>query len=261
MCRLERQFSDEYREAHGAGQRALFSAAHSGRLGGHGPRGDGARTLAQDARYAVRVYRRRTLVTTLALSALALAIGATTGVFSVLNAVLFRGLPFRDPARLVEVQEVQVDEDNGRAAFYGWRNGNAYLEDAAAYAAGANYTEMNLSLDAGSRRVNVAETSANFFAMLGTEVRFGCAFAADEDLEAKDAVAVIGYGLWQECFGGDPRVLGSHYPAEPRAGHGDWSGPAGLRLSGTDRGVDAHHLSQEAAAQIHRLPRERHWGG
>ena len=168
-----------------------------------------ARELRQDVRYAARVYRRRTLVTTLALSALALAIGATTGVFSVLNAVLFRGLPFRDPARLVEVQGVSVDEDNGRAAFYGWRNGNPYLEDAAAYAAAAGNTEMNLSVDAGSRRVSVAETSANFFSMLGTELHFGRAFAPDEDLEAKDAVAVIGYGLWQECFGGDPRVLGS----------------------------------------------------
>jgi len=206
---LERQFWDEYREAHGAGQRAIFwlrtladwAVSLSAEM---------LREFRQDVRYAMRVYRRRALVTTLALSALALAIGATTGVFSVLNAVLFRGLPFRDAARLVEVQGVPVDEDNGRAAFYGWRNGNAYLEDAAAYAATAGNTEMNLSLDAaGSRRVSVAETSANFFSMLGTDVGFGRAFAPDEDLEAKDAVAVIGYGLWQECFGGDPRVLGS----------------------------------------------------
>jgi putative ABC transport system permease protein len=205
---LERQFSDEYRETHGAGQRAIFWLRTLADWAVSVP-AEMARELRQDVRYAVRVYRRRALVTTLALSALALAIGATTGVFSVLNAVLFRGLPFRDTARLAEVQGVEVDEDNGRAAFYGWRNGNAYLEDAAAYAAAAGYTEMNLSVDAGSRRVSVAETSANFFSMLGTEVRFGRAFAPDEDLEDKDAVAVIGYGLWQECFGGDPRVLGS----------------------------------------------------
>ena len=206
---LERQFSDEYREAQGAGQRALFWLRTLTDWAVTLP-AEMLRELRQDVRYAARVYRRRALATTLALSALALAIGATTGVFSVLNAVLFRGLPFRDPARLVEVQGVSVDEDNGRAAFYGWRSGNPYLEDAAAYAAAPGNTEMNLSLDAaGSRRVNVAETSANFFSMLGTEVRFGRAFAADEDLEAKDAVAVIGYGLWQECFGGDPRVLGS----------------------------------------------------
>jgi predicted permease len=206
---LERQFSDEYRETHGAGQRALFWLRTLADWAVTVP-AEMARELRQDVRYAARVYRRRALVTTLALSALALAIGATTGVFSVLNAVLYRGLPFRDPARLVEVQGVPVDEDNGRAAFYGWRNGNAYLEDAAAYAAAAGNTEMNLSLDAaGSRRVNVAETSANFFSALGAELHFGRAFAPDEDLEARDAVAVIGYGLWLECFGGDPRVLGS----------------------------------------------------
>ena len=137
---LERQFSDEYRESHGAGQRALFWLRTLADWAVTLP-AEMLREFRQDARYAARVYRRRALVTTLALSALALAIGATTGVFSVLNAVLFRGLPFGDPARLVEVQEVPVDEDNGRAAFYGWRNGSPYLGDAAAYAAGANYTE------------------------------------------------------------------------------------------------------------------------
>jgi hypothetical protein len=147
---LERQFADEYHEIHGAGQRALFwlrtladwAVSVSAEM---------AREFRQDLHYAVRVYRRRALVTTLALSALALAIGATTGVFSVLNAVLYRGLPFRDAARLAEVQGVEVDEDDGRAAFYGWRHGNPYLEDAAAYAAADHYTEMNLGLDAGHR--------------------------------------------------------------------------------------------------------------
>jgi len=60
--------------------------------------------LSQDVGYAVRVYRRRPLSTGLALMALALAIGATTGVFSVVNALLIRSLPFRDPQRLVELQ-------------------------------------------------------------------------------------------------------------------------------------------------------------
>ena len=69
--------------------------------------------------------------------------------------------------------------------------------------------EMNLSGAAGSARVKVSETTSNFFSMLGREPEIGRSFAADEDVEGKNGVAVISYGLWQQFFGGDPRVLGS----------------------------------------------------
>ena len=73
----------------------------------------------QDAAHGARVYRKRPLVTALALAALALAIGATTGVFSVLSAVLLRSLPFRAADRLVQVDHAPMTAVSGRGSFYG----------------------------------------------------------------------------------------------------------------------------------------------
>jgi len=164
-------------------------------------------TLGQDLRYAARIYRRRALATTLALTALSLAIGATTGVFSVVNALLLRALPFREPQRLVQLAKfdylaIEVSE---RSTFYHWRDRAPYWQDAAAYRS----AELNLSRSGQAVRVNVARTTAGFFAALGTEPEIGRSFAPDEDVPGKDAVAVIGYGAWQQLFGGDPRVLGA----------------------------------------------------
>ena len=201
---LERQFQDEYREASGRGDKALLWLRALADLATSIP-AQIAREVRQDLGYAVRVYRQRKLVTGLALGALALAIGATTGVFSVLNALLLRGLPFRDAERLVVVQESPVDDAKGRPVFYDWRDHSAYLQDAAAFLT----WEANLSLPRASARAKVCETSSNFFAVLGVAPALGRAFGADEDVPGRAGVAVIGYGLWRRLFGGDPRALGS----------------------------------------------------
>lgn len=201
---MERHFSDEYREFQGwrgharLGLQALLDLART-------VPAEIARELWQDLHFAVRVYRRQSLATVLALAALALAIGATTGIFSVLNALLIRSLPFQDPERLVELWLGPVSVGNGRPAFRAWRDSSPYLSDAAGY----TVNEMNLGLANGSARVQVAETTANFLRMLGTEPEFGRGFAADEDTPGRNAVAVIGYGLWQRLFGGDRSALGS----------------------------------------------------
>ena len=201
---LERQFRDEYGEARSPWARGLFWLRALADLGTSIP-AEFARELRQDLAYAPRVYGRRPLVTVLAFIALALAIGVTTGVFSVVNALLIRSLPFHDPERLVEAKGNRMAGLMGRAEFYNWRDGSRYWHDVAAY----NSLEMNLSGAAGAGRVHVAETSANFFAMLGTEPDLGRAFTADEDAPGKAGIVVIGYGLWQQMFGGDPRVLGA----------------------------------------------------
>jgi putative ABC transport system permease protein len=201
---LERQFRDEYGQARSLGARVLFWLRALADLATSVP-AEFARELRQDLAYAVRVYRRRSLVTLLALTALALAIGVTTGVFSVLNALLIRSLPFRDPARLVEAVAPMQPLGIDRAGFYGWRNRSPYWDGVAAY----DSLEMNLSRAAGAGRVRVAETSASFFAVLGVAPEFGRAFTADEDVPGKNSVAVIGFGLWQQMFGGDSHVLGA----------------------------------------------------
>lgn len=201
---MERQFSDEFGEVQSKVARARLGMRALADLAKTIP-AEIARELKQDIRYAARVYRHRAFATFLAVAALALAIGATTGIFSVLNAALIRSLPFRDPERLVELWLSPTSIDGGRAAFQAWRDGSPYLSDAAGFAP----NEMNLTLAHDSVRIHMAETTANFFSMLGTEPEFGRGFASDEEVPGRDAEVIIGYGLWQQSFGGDHNALGS----------------------------------------------------
>ncbi|MBS1876656.1 MAG: ABC transporter permease [Acidobacteria bacterium] len=200
---MDRQFIDEYREVTTRGERLRFWARTCVDLATSIP-AQIASELVQDVRYARRVYGRRPLVTALAFAALALGIGATTGVFSVLNALLLRGLPFARPEELVEIQGSPVNPMGGRARFYQWRDASAYAEDIAAYSS----TDMNLGAGPEAARVTVAEVSAGFLNVMGRAPGFGRGFLPDEDLPGHDDVAVIGYALWQQLFGGDPSVLG-----------------------------------------------------
>ena len=195
---LDRQFADEHHDA------GLLNLRTFADLAVTIPR-EILREAGQDLRYAARVYRKRAVATALAFGALALAIGATTGVFSVVNALLIRSLPFRQPDRLVHATNTPVSPFDGRAAYFGWRDSSPYLQDAAAYFP----ARMNLALADRSAHVPVAEVSANFFALLGADAVFGRAFRPDEDLPGRDGVAVIGCSLWQELFGGNPGVVGA----------------------------------------------------
>ena len=201
---LERQFLDEYREARGACERAVLLLRALSDVAATVP-AEVCREFRQDLRYAMRVYRGRAVVTMLALAALALAIGATTGVFSVVNALLLRSLPFHDAERLVLEQQVVPGFDLDLASLNAWVRNSPYLEDATIYRA----AEMNLATKAGTVRVPVAETTARFFTVLGTDPPLGRAFSGDEGIAGRDQVAVIAHGLWQQLFGGDQRVLGA----------------------------------------------------
>jgi putative ABC transport system permease protein len=201
---LERQFRDDYRDLTTRPQRFWFWLGVVADLGTSIPV-ELCRELRQDAAYALRVYRRRRLVTLLALSALALAIGAATGVFSVVNAVLLRSLPFHDPARLVELRQFPVTAGSGRQKFLAWQRGAPYLAGAAAYAT----ADLNLLRDGSAQRVHAAAVSANFFQLLGAPPSFGRDFRPEEDAPGAGGVAILSYGFWQQSFGGDPQVLGS----------------------------------------------------
>jgi predicted permease len=202
---MERQFRDEYDHTDGAGARVWVAARALADLAATVP-AEILRELAQDLRHSLRIYRQRSLVTATAVLALALAIGITTGIFSVVNALLIRSLPFRDAGRLVELwRSPNLNMVSGRTRFQAAAATSPYLAGAAGFAG----NQMNLELDRGSARVQVAETTANFFELLGTTLEFGRGFSVEEDIPGKNGVAVIGYGIWQQFFGGDPRVLGS----------------------------------------------------
>jgi predicted permease len=199
---LERQFEEEYRDAGGASARAalvlrlLFDFAISWPA-------QIWRELRQDLRYSLRTYARKPFVPVMAIAALALGIGATTGVFSVVNAVLLRSLPFRQPDRLVQLFGAPGFWASP-SEFRQWATKRPYVSDAVEYVS----SELNLSSADEAVRVRVTESSANFFEVMGSQPVMGRGFAAGEDTAGNNGVAVISFGLWQQRFGGDPGVLG-----------------------------------------------------
>src|SRR5579864_637441 len=167
--------------------------------------------MFEDLKFTLRIWARHPWHTAFAVAALAIGIGANTGVFSVVNALLLRSLPFRDADRLALIHQFIPPHDSANE-FHEWRQHSAYLNDAALF----EEFDANLGGTRVGSRVHVAQTSWNFFSVLGMQPVLGTGFAPDEDvngtgwgLPGRNAVAVIGYGLWQQLFGGDPKVLGA----------------------------------------------------
>lgn len=158
----------------------------------------------QGLRYCVRVYRRRPVATALSLLTLTLAMGTTTGVFSVVSALLLKPLPFRAAERLVELQRFGRSAST-QAGFHAWRTSRSYLEDAVFYSAG----QVNLGFGDSSDRVRLTHTSSNFFSTLGIQPVRGRAFAPGEDVPGRSSVAVVSYPFWQQRLGGTADVVGS----------------------------------------------------
>lgn len=200
---IQQQFNDEYREAHTRRERAVLWLRAIADLAFSAPP-EVARELAQDLKYTLRVYQSHALSAVLAIGALALAIGASTGVFTVLNALLLRALPFAAPEQLVELRSSPVNALSGRSAFHAWSRRSAYLDGAAALSS----SQMNLAARRTAVRVTVTETSANFLSLLGMSPVVGRIFQSDEETGGRTGVAVISYGLWQQLFGADPGVSG-----------------------------------------------------
>jgi putative ABC transport system permease protein len=167
--------------------------------------------MFQDLKYTLRLWATRPWQAAFAVAALAIGIGANTGVFSVVNALLLRSLPFREPDRLALLQHFIPPHDSTKE-FHEWRQHSAYLADSALF----EENDVNLGAVRVGMRAHVAQTSWNFFSVLGTQPVLGSGFSADEDVDGtgwgvpgRNAVAVISYGLWQQLFNGDPRALGS----------------------------------------------------
>lgn len=167
--------------------------------------------MFQDVKYALRLWIRRPWQAGFAIAALAIGIGANTGVFSVVNALLLRSLPFHEPDRLALAHHFTPPHDTAKQ-FHDWSRQSQYLADAAAF----GEIDANLGGARVASRVHVAQTSWNFFSVLGTQPVLGHSFSPGDDVDAAgwglpggNASAVISYGLWQQVFAADPRALGA----------------------------------------------------
>jgi putative ABC transport system permease protein len=167
------------------------------------------RTLVQDLRYGFRMLWKSPGFTIVAVITLALGIGANTAIFSVVNSVLLRPLPYPDADRLVYLQAVNpakgiTDSNISPPDFADWKNQNQTFEDMTAFLTGGAI----LSGDTEPERVPAAYVTASFLPVLGVKPAIGRNFLLEEDREGNDRVAIISHALWQRRFGADPGVVG-----------------------------------------------------
>jgi len=163
--------------------------------------------LMQDLRYGLRILRKNpgfTLVTALML---ALGIGADTAMFSVIDSVMLRPLPYQNPNRLVIVWEKPPKDqrnDASAANFLDWRDQSRSFEHLAA----VTYSSFNISGQDVPDRVNGLRASWDYFAMLGARPMLGRTFLAGDDRPGAPEVAVLSHGLWVRKFGADREIIG-----------------------------------------------------
>jgi len=164
-------------------------------------------SLLQDARYGIRMLLRAPGFTIAALTTLALGIGANTAIFSMVNTVLLRPLPYRAPERLVMLGDREPD---GRASNIDFTTFSDYRDRAQTFEGMALMRSWQPTLVAGgeAERLPAVRVSWNFFSMLGVSPALGRDFRREEDRPGQWRVVILSDALWRRRFGGDPAVIG-----------------------------------------------------
>jgi predicted permease len=167
--------------------------------------------IARDFRFASRTLSRTPGFTLVAVLVIALGIGATTSLFTVVRSVLLKPLPFQDPSRLLRLYEQSSDgkfpyNDSAGGVLAEWKRQNTSFSDLAILGAGYEY---GLSGTGGQlpEKVHAAECSWDLFPTLGVQPALGRAFTAADDQPSAGATVLLSWGLWKRRFGGDPSIL------------------------------------------------------
>ena len=176
-------------------------------------------TLLRDIRYGIRSLVKRPGFTIVALIALALGIGANTAIFSLVNGVLLRPLPFAEPDRLVWMWG-NIRNAGNRASvsppdFLDFRNENKTFEEFA-----ASFTmplALNLTGSGEPERLSAAGITGNYFQALGAKPLLGRTFVLENEKPGNDQVVMLSYALWQKRFGGDPAIVGKTIALDGKA--------------------------------------------
>jgi putative ABC transport system permease protein len=161
----------------------------------------------QDLRFTLRMLIKSPGFTTVALVALVLGVGANSAIFSVVNAVLLRPLPFKDPGKLISVYGVRKSDNKvptSPADFVDFREQSSVFE----YLAASFVRTTNVISGDVPEALDVASVSADFFNMLGVNAAQGRTFEPEEGTVGKHMVAVLSNGLWQRRYGSDPDAVG-----------------------------------------------------
>src|SRR5215510_7719194 len=164
--------------------------------------------LAKDIRYGVRGLLKHPGFTAIVVITLALGIGASTTIFSVVNSVILQQLPYRQPDRIVAIQELNPDGERIQvtaANFYDWRQQNTVFEHLAAI----KTSGANLALADQAERLDIAQTNADFFAVFGVGPEYGRLFIPADEQAGHAPVVVLSHALWERRFGANKDVVGT----------------------------------------------------
>jgi putative ABC transport system permease protein len=168
-------------------------------------------TLLRDVRHALRAMRRSFSFTTMVMLCLALGIGANSAIFSIVDAVLLRPLPFEDPERLAYLPDVHQGPDEKPEEFpvspsnyVAWKERNRSFQGVEAM----TVRSFNLTEDGEPERIEGAAVSAGLFPMLGVRPVLGRTFQTEDDQPGRDTVVVLSNGLWRR-LGGEKNMIGS----------------------------------------------------
>ena len=169
--------------------------------------------LIKDIRYALRGLLKRPGFTAIVVLTLALGIGTNTAIFSVVNAVLLRPLPYPNPDQLVtiwgrqETRGMVMDRvSTSPQEFVDYRDRNHSFSAVAAY----RFAGGDLTGTGDAERILTAKVTAQFFSVLGTQPLRGRSFSIEEDQPGREQVAILSYSVWQHRFGGDENIVGKN---------------------------------------------------
>src|SRR5579864_1366795 len=170
-------------------------------------------TLVQDVRYGLRVLRKSPGFAAVAVIVKRLGIGANTAIFSVVNAVLLRPLPYREPSRLMQLWHVPPPKNFpgmtmfsvSPANYLDWERQNDVFQSMAIY----GFRSFNITGSEQPQALQASAVSHDFYSTLGVHPMLGRTFTADEQQPGRSHVVILGYALWKSSFGGNPHIVGS----------------------------------------------------
>jgi putative ABC transport system permease protein len=174
-------------------------------------------SFLQDLRYSLRMLRTKPLFTLIAVATLALGIGATTAIFSVINAVVINPLPYKEPDRLLQFWEKNplknwTQETVAPANLFDWQEQSQSFTEIAAYMGsdkkGPGLAGLQLNTGDEPERLQGLYVTGNLFSVLGSNPLIGRPLTEEETWQGKSAVVVLSHGLWQRRFGSDPNIIG-----------------------------------------------------
>lgn len=166
-------------------------------------------TLWQDLRFGLRMMRKNPGFSFVAVLTLALGIGANSTIFSFFNGILLRPLPYQEPERIVLLDEIAMKRGGGSLGvsftnYLDWRAQNQVFSEVGGY----HSITFTLTGAGDAEELPGAMASAGLFTLLGVAPLLGRTFTPEEDQRGRSNVVMLGYGVWQRRFGGDPQIIG-----------------------------------------------------